>query len=499
MQRISSLKRYSTSPYLMNPNPTQKVVTRYAPSPTGFTHVGGVRTALYAWLYARKHGGTFILRIEDTDKKREVVGAIEHVVESLHWLGLDWDEGVDVGGPHAPYKQSERLASYKKYAQVLIEKGCAYPDPYTEEEVAVFRQDAETEKHPFLYREHRPETFGVWDGTRPLRFKVPEIKRYTWHDLVRGELSAGEEALDDFILIKSDGYPTYNFAHIIDDFEMDVTHIMRGQEFISSMPIYLSLYEALGIERPHFATVPPIMAMDGKKKLGKRDGAKDVLDYRREGYLPEAMLNFLAFIGWNPGDEREVLSAAEIIEAFSFEHMHSAGAKFNEEKLLWFNHEHIKRLSDEAFFERLTAYMNTLGPILAYLPSISGLLKERSRTLAEAVQAIADGEFSFLEETIETPSQDLLLKGAKTDVATAKKHLEVVRGILENQDLTLFSAEQVKELIFPYATEQGRSAVLWPLRVALTGKEKSPDPFTVAELLGKEKTLTRIASALAVL
>ncbi len=483
----------------MNPNPTEKVVTRFAPSPTGFMHVGNVRTALFAWLFARNQGGTFILRIEDTDKKREVEGSIAHIIESLQWIGLDWDEGVDIGGPHAPYKQSERLASYKKYAQILIEKGCAYPDPYTEAEVEAFRAQAEAEKRAFLYREHRPETFDVWDGTRPLRFRVPEIKRYTWHDLVRGELSAGEEALDDFVLIKSDGYPTYNFAHIIDDLEMGVTHIMRGQEFISSMPIYLSLYEALGIDHPQFATMPPIMGADGNKKMGKRDGARDVLSYRNEGYLPEALFNFLAFIGWNPGDEREILTVAELIETFSLTHLHKAGAQFNEEKLLWFNHEHIKRLSDDAFFERLVAYMHTAGPIPAYLPKISGLLKEKSQTLAEAVRAITDGEFSFLEEKIETPTPELLLQGAKTDAATAKTHLEKVALMLERQPADTFASEHLKEIIFPYATVEGRSAVLWPLRVALTGKEKSPDPFTVAGLLGKDTTLARIASALAVL
>jgi len=285
-----------------------KVVTRFAPSPTGFMHVGGVRTALFAWLFARKNKGTFILRIEDTDKAREVAGSIDHIIESLKWIGIDWDEGPDIGGPHAPYKQSERLDSYKKYAQILIEKGLAYPDPYTSEELEAFRKKAEVEKRPFLYRDYRPESFRKWDGTKALRFKTPEIKSYKWTDAVRGELSAGPEALDDFILIKSDGYPTYNFAHIIDDLEMGVTHIMRADEFISSTPKFLSLYDALSIMPPVLVTLPPILGEAGTKKLGKRDGAKDILDYKKEGYLPEAMLNFLAFIGWNPGegDNREV-------------------------------------------------------------------------------------------------------------------------------------------------------------------------------------------------
>ena len=212
----------------------QKVVTRFAPSPTGFMHVGSVRTALFAWFWAKKNNGTFILRIEDTDKEREIKGSIDHIKDSLKWLGLDWDQG--------PYLQSERLDLYKKYAQILIDKGYAYPDPYTEDEVGEFRNKAELEKKPFLYREHRPEKFDVWDSTKPLRFKVPTVKSFKWNDLVYGNLSAGPEALDDFILIKSDGYPTYNFAHIVDDIEMKVTHVMRGEEFISSTPKFLSIY-----------------------------------------------------------------------------------------------------------------------------------------------------------------------------------------------------------------------------------------------------------------
>ena len=261
---------------------TAKVVTRFAPSPTGFMHVGGVRTALYAYLWAKKHQGSFILRIEDTDKDREVEGSIGHIMESLKWLGIDWNEGPDIGGEHAPYIQSQRLDLYKKHARILIDRGYAYPDPYSKEELDEFRKEAETNKKAFLYRDHRPENFGVWDGATALRFKTPEIKSYTWTDAVRGELSAGPEALDDFILIKSDGYPTYNFAHIIDDLQMNVTHVMRADEFISSTPKFLSLYDALEIRPPIFVTLPPILADGGNKKLGKRDGAKDILDYKAE-------------------------------------------------------------------------------------------------------------------------------------------------------------------------------------------------------------------------
>ena len=254
------------------------VRTRFAPSPTGFMHVGNLRTGLFAWLTARNAGGQFILRLEDTDKNREVEGSAEHILRCLDMLGLDRDEGLDVGGPYAPYKQSERLDIYKAWAQKLIDAGRAYADPYTPAEVQAFREQAQSEKKPFLYRNHRPENPPVWDGTMPLRFKS-DPKEYEWHDEVMGDLHTGPEVIDDFILIKSDGYPTYNFAHIVDDAEMKVTHVIRGQEFISSTPNYLNLYDALNLERPIFATMPHILNEQGNKKLGKRDGAKDVLEY----------------------------------------------------------------------------------------------------------------------------------------------------------------------------------------------------------------------------
>ncbi|HWB34287.1 MAG TPA: glutamate--tRNA ligase, partial [Candidatus Paceibacterota bacterium] len=467
----------------MSPNP---VVTRFAPSPTGFLHVGGVRTALFAWLYARKHHGTFILRIEDTDKEREVAGSIEHIQESLTWLGLTWDQG--------PIKQSERLDTYRAWAQKLIDKGLAYPDPYTESEVEQFRQEAEAQKKPFLYRDHRPATTGAWDGTKPLRFKVPEIKRYTWQDIVRGELTAGEEALDDFILIKSDGYPTYNFAHIVDDIEMGVTHVMRGEEFIASTPKFLALYEALGETPPHFATMPVILGPDGHKKLSKRDGAKDILDYRKEGYLPEAMVNFLALLGWHPEGEQEVFSVDELIKAFEIERVQKGGAKFDEAKLLWLNHEHIKRLSDEQFaklFETVIGKQGLISPTeLRIFSQIHSVLKERTRTLLEPLELIKAGEFDFMGDTI-SYDKELLLQGAKAEAGDVAIYLARVAEILEHLDEP-FTAESVKEAIFPYATEVGRAGVLWPMRIALSGKEKSPDPFTLAGLLGRDKTLARL-------
>lgn len=486
-------------------NKNKKVITRFAPSPTGFMHIGGVRTALYAYLYAKKNNGAFILRIEDTDKEREVEGSIGHIIESLKWLGIDWDEGPDIGGPNSPYIQSERLESYKRYAQILIDKGLAYADPYTEEEVENFRKKAEEEKRPFLYRDHRPENPPIWDGTKPLRLKIKDIKSYEWEDEARGKMKAGPEALDDFILIKSDGYPTYNLAHIIDDLEMGVTHIMRGDEFIASTPKFLALYDALEIERPSFVSLPPIMGPDGKKKLGKRDGAKDVLEYRNEGYLPEAMLNFLAFIGWNPGDEKEIMTKSELIEAFDIKGIHVSGGKFNEEKLDWINREHLKRLSyeeQESYIENfipqnikeMPTYTSTL--IHNMVPIIIDRIS-KGRDVSSMIEA---GELSFFFEKPKYDGDKLFFKSSKIPTENKKEvlssYIQKVVNILKEVSEKEFSKENIKEILWSYAEEVGRGDILWPMRFALSGLDKSPDPFILSEILGKEETLSRLENAI---
>jgi glutamyl-tRNA synthetase len=491
----------------MNTNSPKKVVTRFAPSPTGFMHVGNLRTGLYAWLLARKHNGTFILRIEDTDKKREVEGSIEHIKKSLRWIGIDWDQGPDIGGPYAPYIQSERLELYKQYAQKLIDKGFAYADPYTESEIEGFRKTAEAEKRGYLYREHRPENPPVWNGTQALRLKVPEIKRYTWTDAVWGELSAGEEALDDFILIKSDGYPTYNFAHIVDDIEMGITHVMRGQEFIASTPKYLSVYDALGMTPPIFATTPPIMGENGNKKLGKRDGAKDVLEYAIEGYLPETMLNFLAFIGWNPGGEKELFTKDELVSAFSLEHMQKAGGAFNEDKLDWMNREYLKKLSYEEQEEyimkfipenikSLPGYSNTI------LHNITPIIMERISKGKDIVDMAEAGELTYFFERPTFEKDVLFFKSSKipegNKYSILASYLEKVISLLKNINDKEFTKEKVKETIWPYTESKevtSRGDVLWPMRFALSGKEKSPDPFMLACVFGKDETILRLQNA----
>lgn len=476
---------------------TNPVVTRFAPSPTGFLHIGSARTALYAYLFARKMNGTFILRIEDTDKNREVAGSIQHIQDSLKWLGLDWDFGPDKPGPFGSCLQSDRLNIYKKYAMQLVEKGLAYPDPYTEEEVAAFRAAAAAEKRPFLFRHHRPDTFAPWDGTKPLRLKVPEVKRYTWHDVVRGELSAGEEMLDDIILIKADGYPTYNFAHIIDDLEMGVTHILRADEFIASTPKFLSVYAALEIAPPIFATLPPIMGPDGKKKLSKRDGAKDLLDYGKDGYLPETMRNFLALIGWNPGGDQEIFPGDELMRAFTLEKIQRSGGAFNEEKLKWMNKEYLA-LQTPAF--KTTYFKATLSePLLQgaqyseeRVQKLAPVVFERIHNQVEIREAAAAGEYDW---AFTSPQYEVKLLTWKNDesAAAALPRLKHTATLLTDADFS--SPDSIKAALWDYAESEGKGEVLWPLRIALSGRERSPDPFTLAYILGRTETLSRISTA----
>lgn len=475
-------------------NNNKKVVTRFAPSPTGFLHVGGVRTAIYAWLWAKKNNGNFILRIEDTDKEREVPGSIEHIIKSLHWIGIDWDEGPDNGGPNGPYIQSQRLKSYQKYAKQLYDQGLAYADPYTEEEVEAFRKKSEEEKKPFLFRDYRPDNPPVWDGTQPLRLKIKDIKSYEWIDEVRGQLKAGAEALDDFILIKSDGYPTYNFAHIIDDYEMGVTHVMRADEFISSTPKFLALYEALGIERPALVTLPPILGPDGKKKLGKRDGAKDFLEYSKEGYLPDAMLNFLAFIGWNPGDERDIMSKEELINSFDIKKIHVSGGQFNEDKLDWINKEHIKRLSAKDQEKHVFEWL----PEELKISKIVPLIIERISKFGDIKNMIENGELDFFYKEPSYIKEKLIYKNTNSEKILL--NLGEVLNILNTVEEKDFNKENIKILLMEIADKkESRGEVLHPVRFALSGLDKSPDPFTLAEILEKKETISRLQKAVNIL
>ncbi|HEX7368506.1 MAG TPA: glutamate--tRNA ligase [Candidatus Saccharimonadales bacterium] len=472
------------------------VRTRFAPSPTGYLHVGGIRTALFAWLVARQAGGQFILRLEDTDQAREVAGADAHIMKSLRALGLEYDEGPDTGGEYGPYRQSERLDTYKEWAEKLVARGRAYADPYSPAEVQTFREQAQQEKKPFLYRNHRPDNPPQWNGSQPLRFKS-EPKDYHWHDAVMGDLHAGAEAIDDFILIKSDGFPTYNFAHIIDDYLMAITHVIRGQEFIASVPNYLNLYEALDFDIPVLATMPHILGPDGKKKLSKRDGAKDVLDYIRDGFLVEAMINFIASLGWNDGTEQEIFSREQLIEKFSLERVQRSGARFDENRLLWLNGAWIRVLDTRSIYARCQEYWPAPAQNYPedYKMRVLALVQERLKYLAELPQ-LTNFFFEDLPVNMELIDGNKQLK--KFSHAELTGLLEQAKASLEQSN---FSADDLTQRLNDLleATGQKPGVLFSLIRITTTWAPASPGLAETLATLGKDRSLARLASSLTTL
>jgi len=468
--------------------------TRFAPSPTGFMHVGGVRTALFAYLIARQApDGKFILRLEDTDQKREVVGSAEHLMKALKALGIIYDEGPDIGGPYAPYRQSERLDTYKKWGQKLIDKGRAYADPYTTEQLDEFHEQAKAEKKAFLYRHHRPVESPIWDGTMPLRFKS-DPKNYSWHDEVMGDLSTGPEVIDDIILIKSDGYPTYNFAHIVDDAEMDISHIIRGQEFIASQPNYLNIYEALEIEHPLFATMPHILNKEGNKKLGKRDGAKDVLEYLDEGYLAEAMINFIASMGWNDGTEQEVFTKDELIAKFSLSRVQHSGARFDEQRLLWMNGQWIRKLSVDELFNRVANFWpesaKTVGD--EFKKQVLGLVQDRLKTLADLPIMTS---YFFTEPT---PDITMIQTNKQLGNLTSdeiKSLLDSAKQTLDGSQYDTISLQNTLNKLLE-TTGQKPGILFSLIRLAVSWAPFSPALNDTLAAIGHDKVQSRLQSAI---
>ena len=470
------------------------VITRFAPSPTGYIHIGNVRSALYPWLLARQTGGKFIVRIEDTDQARFVEGATEAILDTLTWLGLNWDEGPIVGGPNGPYFQTERQVIYHQWAQKLIDKGLAYPDPYTPEQVEEFRAEAKALKRPFLYREHRPVEFMPWDGKTALRFKIPELKRYTWHDPVMGDLSAGEDSLDDFILIKADGLPTYNFAHIVDDAEMGITHVMRGAEYISSIPKYLALYEALELEPPVLVCLPHIMAPTGNKKLGKRDGAKSVTEYRQDGILPETLLNFLAGLGWNDGTTQEIFSLDELVAKFSLERVQKSGARFDEKRLLWMNAQWIKRLELDDLMTRVANFWGKAGRQADQdlKRRVLALVQERLKTLADLPHLT---EYFFSEPIINWSliDADKQLKNLSRD-----QQKTILSLAIDHLSVSSFDEDSLQNTLNQILTESGYkpNVTFSIIRFALTWAPFSPNLNQMMAILGQKTVLARLNQAL---
>ena len=471
-----------------------KAITRFAPSPTGYIHIGNVRSAIYPYLVAKQTNGKMILRIEDTDRERYVEGATELIEDTLKWLGLDWDEGPIVGGPNEPYFQSERCDIYLAWAKKLLESGRAYADPTPSEKIDEYRRECNEAKRPFLYRNYRPENPPAWEPGMPIRFKA-EPKEYSWHDEVMGEMHTGPEVLDDIILIKKDGFPTYNFAHIVDDAEMGVTHVMRGVEYLSSTPNYLALYEALGLRRPLFVSLPHILAPTGNKKLGKRDGAKSVTEYRDDGVLAEAMLNYLACLGWNDGTEQEIYTKDELIERFAIDRIQNSGARYDETKLLWLNGQWIRRIFDtqgaRALYDRTVNFWPEAAMSYPeeYRIKVLSIIYDRLKTLSDLREMTT---YFFTDPIVDVNMviENKFLK--KISEAEVEEMLKTT--IVKLTDLKQWTADSLQQALNELLTETGRKpAELFSLiRIAVSFAAFSPALHLTLETLGKDVTLARL-------
>lgn len=482
----------------------EKIRTRFAPSPTGFLHVGGLRTALYSYLFAKQHGGKFILRIEDTDTKRQVEGAIEVIYKNLKWAGIRYDEGPDIGGSYGPYLQSQRLKLYKNYAFKLIEGNNAYHCFCTEETLEEMRrQQIEKKQIPKYDRRclnlNKDEVQEKIKSGVPftLRMKIPDNRIINIEDIVRGKISFNTDELDDQILLKSDGYPTYHLAVVVDDHLMEISHVIRSEEWLSSTPKHILLYEFFGWGPPKWAHLPLILNPD-KTKMSKRKGDVSVEDYVGRGYLPEAMINFLAFLGWNPDTEKEIYSIKELIKDFSLEKVHKSGAVFNINKLDWLNSYYIKKMPLDELVKEIIPFLKISGFIknndynLEYIKKILFLKQPRLKKLSE----IGEGSEFFFKIPQYNPElliwRDMLFKDVSSSLKVSLEALSKVNNSGFNgknlEAILLKESERAKN------KDKGR--LLWPLRVALTGLEKSPSPFEVLEILGKQESLKRVEAAI---
>jgi len=427
---------------------------RFAPSPTGYLHVGGARTALFNWLYARRHGGAFVLRIEDTDVERSSDEMVSGILDGLRWLGLDWDEGPEVDGPHAPYFQSQRLDKYRKAAHHLLTQGHALED----------------------------------DGA--IRFKVPPGKT-TFVDQVHGPIEFDNEHIESFVILRSDGHPTYHLSVVVDDIDMAITHVVRGDDHISNTPKQLLLYQACGASPPAFAHVPLIMGPD-KKRLSKRHGATSVMEYERQGYIPEGMVNFLSLLGWSPGTDEELLTIKELTERFTLEGISGGNAVFNTEKLDWVNHQHLLRLPDEELLTRLVPRLQAAGlwrqsltgEEFPWMRQVLALLRPRAKTLQDYVE----GARPFLADPASYDAEAVAKHLKGPDVP---RHLEALRDEFSRAPFDEASLEQhLRQLADQRGVKAG--AMIHATRIATTGRMVSPGLFEMLVLLGRERVLERI-------
>ena len=465
-----------------------------------------MRSALFAWLFARHHGGVFIIRIEDTDRERMVEGAVEGILDGLRWLGLDWDEGPEVGGDYGPYVQSQRLELYTEAARKLVAQGDAYYCYCTPERLERMRADQTRNKRPPGYDRHCRELSDEErrekeaEGITPVvRFKMPLTGKTKFHDIIWGDVEFSNSTLDDLVLLKSDGYPTYHLANIVDDHAMGITHVLRAEEWLSSTPRHILLYNAMGYEPPAFAHLPMLLGPD-RSKLGKRHGAVSITDYRDMGYLPEAMMNFLALLGWSFDDKTELMSRQDLIDNFSLERVSKTAAIFNQQKLEWMNGVYIRQLSPEDFLERALHFLEDgLPPEIKrpldidYVRRITPLIQERVKTLVE-IPALT--RFFFVAD-LEYKTDELIPK--KMDAESTRNALEIALNRLEG--LESFDNESLENLLRPLAAELGLKAgqLFSAMRTAVTGQTATPPLFETMVVLGKETCLVRIRQALAML
>ncbi len=491
------------------------VRVRFAPSPTGPLHIGGVRTALFNYLFAKKNNGTFILRIEDTDQTRYVTGAEEYIIESLEWCGLKFDEGIREGGEYGPYRQSERKEIYQKYIKTLLNNGNAYFAFDTPDELDNLRKNAEADSQTFTYNYFSRKTLrnslnmsneelnSLLTAGVPyvVRFKMPEDKEIEIYDEIRGHIKFNTNELDDKVLMKADGLPTYHLANVVDDHLMKITHVIRGEEWLPSLPLHVLLYEAFGWEAPKFAHLPLILKPTGKGKLSKRDGDKMGFPvfpiqwnngneifrgYREDGYLPEAVINMLALLGWNPGTDQEIFSMDELIQAFSLEKVGKSASKFDPEKTKWFNHQYLIKKSGEELAKMIIPLLEKQK--LSYkkekLPQICELIKERANFVNDI---ITEGIFFFKRP--QSYDQKFLKKAVKQNTLELISKLVDILNNTENfisQDIE----NKVKEWL--EQNEIGFGQIIPAFRLALVGEGKGPHIFDIAEIIGKEETLLRV-------
>ncbi len=497
----------------------QKVRVRFAPSPTGPLHIGGVRTALFNYLFAKKHHGDFVLRIEDTDQNRYVEGAENYIVEALNWLGIPFDEGPSQEGEFGPYRQSERKHLYEKYALELIEKEHAYYAFDTPERLDFHRKDHEAKGKTFIYNWHNrlkldnslslsnEETKAKLDSGAPyvVRFKSPQDEKLLLHDIIRGAIEIDTNVLDDKVLFKSDGMPTYHLANIVDDHLMEITHVIRGEEWLPSLPLHQLLYNAFEWAAPEFAHLPLIMKPVGKGKLSKRDGEKggfpvfplswnESRGYRESGYFPEAVLNFLALLGWNPGTEQELFSLQELVETFSLERVTKSGARFDPEKTKWYNHQWLQKKPNEELASLFDSVLKEIPQDVrneGYVEKVVELIKERADFVTDFWEL---GDYFFEAPT--TYQEKAVKKQWKDDTPTIISQLTMVL-----EPLTDFTSENVEAKVKNWIGEQGLSfgKVMPPLRLVIVGDMKGPHLFDIMALLGKAESLARMEKAIRVL